>query len=184
MRLKWDLVHHVILVVWSILFLKRFYLLWCFLIFIHTLIYLRKLVCIGKRINIRFILGVIIFGSIRFLSKKVTKPNFFFKKKPKPGQTDRFRLWSVRFFRAETGSNRLGSVFSGFGSVFPVWLCFFPGFLSVSVWFFQFFVYKTGTEPAGFFKNLISFFFRFGFFGYFFFRFSRFNRFSGFFAHP
>jgi len=32
-------------------------------------------------------LGVIIFGSVRFLSKKVTKPKFFFKKKkPKPNQ--------------------------------------------------------------------------------------------------
>jgi hypothetical protein len=46
---------------------------------------------------------VIIFGSVRFLSKKVTKPKlFFFEKKtetePKPGQTDRFRFGSVRFF--------------------------------------------------------------------------------------
>jgi hypothetical protein len=35
----------------------------------------------------------------------------------------------------------------------------------------RFFVYKTETEPAGFFKKLIGligFFFRFGFFGYFF----------------
>jgi hypothetical protein len=41
-------------------------------------------------------LGVIIFGSVRFLSKKVTKPKFFYCKKteiePKPGQTDRFRF--------------------------------------------------------------------------------------------
>jgi hypothetical protein len=47
--------------------------------------------------------GVIIFGSVRFLSKKVTKPKFFFLKKktetePKPGQTDRFWFSSVRFF--------------------------------------------------------------------------------------
>jgi len=44
-------------------------------------------------------LGVIIFGSVRFLSKKLTKLNFFFEKKtetePKPGQTDRFRFGSV-----------------------------------------------------------------------------------------
>ena len=36
------------------------------------------------------------FGSVRFLSKKVTKPNFFFlKKKPKPVQTGlaRFFFW-------------------------------------------------------------------------------------------
>jgi hypothetical protein len=62
---------------------------------------------------------VIIFGSVRFLSKKVTKPKlFFFEKKtetePKPGQTDRFRFG----FLGKTGSNRFGSVFSGFGSVF------------------------------------------------------------------
>jgi hypothetical protein len=41
--------------------------------------------------------GLIIFGSVRFLSKKVTKPKFFFFEKktetePKPGQTDRFRF--------------------------------------------------------------------------------------------
>ena len=52
-------------------------------------------------------------------------------KKPKPVQTDRFRLCSVRFFRKKTGSNQFGSVFSvwpgffpffglGFGSVFSV----------------------------------------------------------------
>jgi hypothetical protein len=45
-------------------------------------------------------IGVIIFGLVRFLSKKVTKPKlFFFEKKtetePKPGQTDRFRFGSV-----------------------------------------------------------------------------------------
>jgi hypothetical protein len=93
---------------------------------------------------------VIIFGSVWFLSKKVTKPNFFFEKKtetePKPGQTDRFRFSSVflgqkpiqtglaRFFRFWLG-------FLGFGSVFSVWLGFsglarfFSGFLSVSVRF-------------------------------------------------
>jgi hypothetical protein len=126
------------------------------------------------------------------------------KKKPKPGQTDRFRFSSVRFFKGKNrfkpvwlGFSGFGSVFSilarffRFGSVFPILLGFFSGFLSVSVRFgsvrfFRFFVYKTETEPAGFFKKLIGligFFFRFGFFGFFFW-FSRFNRFSGFFAHP
>jgi len=40
----------------------------------------------------KFLVGVIIFGSVRFLSKKVIKSKFFFLKKtePKPGQTDRF----------------------------------------------------------------------------------------------
>jgi hypothetical protein len=79
---------------------------------------------------------------------------------------------------------RFGSVFvgkkpvqTGLARFFPVWLGFgsvWLGFLSVSVRFgsvFSVFVYKTETEPAGFFKNLIGligFFFRFSFFGYFF----------------
>jgi hypothetical protein len=83
---------------------------------------------------------VIIFGSVRFLSKKVTKPKFFFlKKNPKPNRnrvkpTGFGSVW-FGFFRAKTGSNRFGSVFPvwlGFGSI---WLGFFPGFLSVSVRF-------------------------------------------------
>jgi hypothetical protein len=88
---------------------------------------------------------VIIFGSVRFLSKKVTKPKLFFlKKKPNRNRVKPTGFGSVRFFRAKTGSNRFGSVFSvwldffrfgsvlarfgsvffGFGSVFPVWLGF------------------------------------------------------------
>jgi hypothetical protein len=104
---------------------------------------------------------VIIFGSVRFLSKKITKPNFiFFEKKtetepkpgqtetePKPGQTDRFRFSSVRFFRAKTGSNRFGSVFPVLARFSRFWLGlarFFSGFLSVSVrfGFFGFLVIK------------------------------------------
>jgi hypothetical protein len=94
------------------------------------------------------------------------------KKKPKPGQTDRFRFGSVflgqkpvqtglaRFFRFWLGFLRFGSVFSGFGSVFfslarffrfgsvlarfgSVFFRFFVG----SVRFFRFFGYKTETEP-------------------------------------
>jgi hypothetical protein len=144
---------------------------------------------------------VIIFGSVWFLSKKVTKPIFFLKQKTETGSnrpvSDRFG-----FFRAKTGSNRFGSVFpvlarfsrfwlgffqfwlgflgfglvfSGFGSVFSVWLGFFLVFCRVRFGFFRFFAYKTETEPAGFFKNvigLIGFFFRFGFFSYFFLVFS------------
>jgi hypothetical protein len=117
-----------------------------------------------EMVPLSFRLGVIIFGSVRFLSKKITKPKFFFvKKKPKPNQ-NRVKptgFGSVRFFRAKTGSNRFGSVFPvlarffpvlarffWFGSVFPVWLgfsClarfwlglarFFSGFLSGSVQF-------------------------------------------------
>jgi hypothetical protein len=114
---------------------------------------------------------VIIFGLIRFLSKKVTKPNFFFFKKTEIGSN---RPVSVRFFREKTGSNRFGSVFpvlTRFSRFFPVFFglarFFFRFFVDFgAVRFFWFFVYR--TEPAGFLKNLISFFFRFGFFGYFF----------------
>jgi hypothetical protein len=126
-------------------------------------------------------LGCSRFGSIRFLSKKVTKPNFYFfikktETEPKPVQTDRFRFGSVRFFRAKTGLARFfrfGSGFFrfGFGSVFPV-----PGLKN-----------QNRTEPVGFFNiliGLIGFFSRFGFFGYFFFWFSRFNQFFSFFEHP
>jgi hypothetical protein len=75
-------------------------------------------------------LGVLIFGSVRFLSKKVTKSNFFFQKKPKPN-----RNWfkptgfgSVRFGflgkkPVQTGLARFfrfGSGFFSFGSVFSV----------------------------------------------------------------
>jgi hypothetical protein len=97
------------------------------------------------------------------------------KKKPRPGQTDRFRFGSVflgkkpvqtglaRFFRFWLGFLGFGSVFSGFGSVFFGLARFFrfgsvlarffrfgsvfSGFLSVSVRFFRFFGYKTETEP-------------------------------------
>jgi hypothetical protein len=127
-------------------------------------------------------------GSV-FIKKSNQTEIFFFEKKNR-NRVKPTGFGSVRFFRAKTGSNRFDSVFSvwlGFGSVFPIWLGFFSSFLSISVRFFWFFVYKTETEPAGFLKKLkglIGFFFRFGFFGYFFFQFSRFNRFSGFFAHP
>ena len=124
---------------------------------------------------------MIIFGSVWFLSKKVTKPKFFFLKKKKRNRTETGsnRLVSVRFgfFRAKTGSNRFGSVFPVLARFFSVWLGFFGlarfwlGFSSLtrfwlglarffvgfgSVRFFWFFAYKTETEPAGFFKNLIG----------------------------
>jgi len=115
--------------------------------------------------------GVIIFGLVWFLSKKITKLNFFFKIRNRVKPTG---FGSVQFFRAKTGSNRFGSVFPvwlGFGLVFSVLARFFP----VLAWFFwfgsvffpvffcfgsvRFFAYKTKTEPAGFFKILIGFFF-------------------------
>ena len=106
---------------------------------------------------------MIIFGSVRFLSKKVTKPKiFFFEKKTETGSNRPVSVRFGSFFKEKTGSNRFGSVFSGFGSVFSVWLgCsglarFWPGLARFFFWFFvgfgsvrffQFFVYKTETEP-------------------------------------
>ena len=116
---------------------------------------------------------MIIFGSVRFLSKKVTKPKFFFlKKKPKPNQnrvkpTGFGSVW-FGFFRAKTGSNRFGSVFPvlarfsrfwlgflGFGSVFSVWLGFgsvFPVWLGFGSVFFGF---LSVSVRFGFFSFLV-----------------------------
>jgi hypothetical protein len=97
----------------------------------------------------------------RFSSVFIKKNNqieFFFKKKPKPGQTYRFRFGFLGQKLVQTSlaqfSGFLGfsSVFFGlarFGSIFPV------------------FTYKTETEPAGFFKILIGLI---GFFSVWFFR--------------
>jgi hypothetical protein len=95
-------------------------------------------------------LGVIIFGSVRFYQKIVTKPKF--KKKPKPVQTDRFRFGSV--FLGQKPVQTVLARFFRFGSVF------FPVFF--------------GSVRFDFFKILIGLigFFLFSFFGYFFFVFS------------
>jgi len=124
---------------------------------------------------------VIIFGSVQFLSKKVTKPKFFLKKtetEPKPGQTDWFRCSSIRFFRAKTDSNRFGSVLLGF-------FRFFSDFGSVRFGFFGFWLIKPKPNRTGrFFQNFNRFFFSVWFFRLFFFWFSRFNRFFWFFCSP
>jgi len=123
---------------------------------------------------------VIIFSSVRFLSKKVTKPKFIFlKKKPKPGQTDRIRFGFLGQKPVQTGLAR----FFRFGSVFS-------GFLSVSVrfGFFSFLLIKPKPNRTGrFFQKFNRFnrvFFSVRFFRLIFFQFSRFNRFSGFFLTP
>ena len=143
--------------------------------------------------------GVIIFGSVRFLSKKVTKPNYFFlKKNQNRTETGSNRPVSVRFgfFRAKTGSNRFGSVFLvlarfsrfsrfwlGFSGFARFWLGFFfpvfVGFVSVRFSFFSFLLIKPKPNRTDRVFQKINRFFRL-----FCFRFSRFNRFSGFFAHP
>jgi hypothetical protein len=147
---------------------------------------------------------VIIFDSVQFLSKTITKPKFFFLKKNwNQTETGSNRLVSVRFdfLRAKTGSNWFGSVFLvlarfyrfwlgfflfwlgffRFGSVFLIWLGFSGFFRFRFGLFFWFSAYR--TEPAGFFKILIGFFFV-RFFQFLFFWFSRFNRFFDFFTHP
>jgi len=92
---------------------------------------------------------VIIFGSVRFLSKKITKPKF--KKKTETGSN---RLDSVRF-----GFLKQKPVQTGLAHFFPIWLGFFL------------FFFDLGSVRFGFFKILIvliGFFSRFGFFSYFF----------------
>ena len=130
---------------------------------------------------------MIIFSSVRFLSKKITKPKFFFWKKTT--ETGSNRPVSVRFFRAKTGSNQFGSVFRfwlGFLGFFRFWL----GFLSVSVrfGFFGFLLIKPKPNRTGRFfqkfNRFIRVFFSVRFFRLFFFRFSRFNRFFSFFPRP
>ena len=132
---------------------------------------------------------VIIFGSVWFLSKKVTKLNFFLKTKTgsnwpvlvkKPTQTDLNRFWFGFLGKkpVQTGLARFFLVWLGF---FPVWLGFFFRIGFDSVRFFSFRLIKPKLNRTGqFFQNFNRFFSRFGFFGYFF----SFSRFFGFFAHP
>jgi len=149
-----------------------------------------------------FMLGVIIFGSVRFLSKKSNQIEiiFFWKKNRNRTETGSNRPVSVRFgflgkkpvqiglarfFRFWLGFFRFWLGFFWFGSVFPVWLGLFSGFFSVRFGFFGFLVIKPKpNRTGGFFQKFNRFFFSVWFFRLFFFRFSRFNRFSGFFAHP
>jgi hypothetical protein len=86
-----------------------------------------------------------------FFKKKKTNQNFK-KKKTKP---NRNRVKPTGFGSVFQGKNRFKPVwlgFSGFGLVFLVLARFRFGSV-------RFFTYKTETEPAGFFKILIGFFF-------------------------
>ena len=106
---------------------------------------------------------VIIFGSVRFLLKKITKLKYIFlKKKPKPGQTDRFRFG-------------FGSVFFGFGSVFFGLARFWLGFSGLARFFrfrFGFLLIKPKPNRTDrFFQNFNMFnrfFFSIQFLSYFF----------------
>ena len=116
--------------------------------------------------------------SVRFsFYKKNNQTEFFFKNQN----------------RTETGSNRPVSVQFGFLGQKPVqtgltrfsefWLGFFSGFGSVWFGFFSFLLIKpkpNRTEPAGFFKILIGFFYGSVFRLFF----SDFLGLIGFFAHP
>jgi hypothetical protein len=111
---------------------------------------------------------VIIFGSVRFLSKKVTKPKLFFFWKKNRNRVKPTGFGLVRFFREKTGSNR-------FGSVFLVLARFSRFFRFGSVFFryrFGFLLIKPEPNRTGRFfqkfNRFNQFFFRFGFFGYFF----------------
>ena len=106
------------------------------------------------------------FSSV-FIKKNNQTEFFFLKKKPKPGQTDRF--W-FGFFRAKTGSNWFGSVFSVLARFSRFWL----GFFSVWLGFFglaRFFRFESVLARFGsvFFRFFIGFgSVRFGFFGFLF----------------
>jgi hypothetical protein len=107
---------------------------------------------------------VIIFGSVRFLSKKVTKQKNF-KKKQNRTETGSNRPVSVRFgfFRTKTGSDRFDLVFSvwlDFGSAWLVFSGLARFWLGLARFWFGFFGF------ARFFISLARFFdgfFKFGF---------------------
>ena len=105
---------------------------------------------------------MIIFGSVRFLSKKGNQTEiFFFEKKNR----NRVKLTSSNRFWL--GFLCFGSVFSGFGSVFFGLARFWLGFLSVSVrfGFFGFLFIKPKLNRTGwFFQKINRFFFPVRFF--------------------
>jgi hypothetical protein len=96
---------------------------WCLLLFLsgyrlHQQAWPSKRRCVWVE--------VIIFGSVRFLSKKVTKLNL--KKKPKPVQTDRFRFGFLNKKPVQT-------VWLGVFSLARFWLCVFPVWVRFSLVF-------------------------------------------------
>jgi hypothetical protein len=76
----------------------------------------------------KYVSGVIIFSSVRFLSKKVTKTSFL-KKKSKPVQIDLFRF---DYFGKKNRFKLFWLSFFGLAWFFPVWLSFFG-----LAWFFS-----------------------------------------------
>ena len=95
---------------------------------------------------------MIIFGSVQFLSKKISKLNCFLKKnktKPKPVQTD----WFWFGFLGQKPVQTSLSHFFGLARLFSIWLGFFRFF---------------GSNLIRFFQNFNRFLSRFDFFNYFF----------------
>jgi len=98
------------------------------------------------------------------VKSQVTKTGFF-KKKPKPVQTDQFQSGSVIFGKKPVQTNLARFFLFWLGFFFSL-ARFFSGLGLVRFFWFQ--AYKTETEPVGFFKTLVGFFSRFNFFDYFF----------------
>ena len=106
-------------------------------------------------------LGVIIFGSVRFLSKKVTKPNL--KKKPKPNRNRvkpvwlgffglaRFSRFWLSFFRFWLGFFRFWLGFFRCGYVISVWLGFDSVWLGFGLVFSSFFRFRFSSVFSVFF---------------------------------
>jgi hypothetical protein len=74
---------------------------------------------------------VIIFGSV--FIKKSNQTEIFFEKKPKPGQTDRFRFGFLGKKPVQTSLARFCRFWLGFSSLARFWL-------SLARFFFWFFV--------------------------------------------
>ena len=100
--------------------------------------------CVECCCNVCLWLGVIIFGLIWFLSKKLTKLNFFLKK-----NQNRFKPTDFGSFRFSfLGQKPVQLGFSWFGSVFSVFCRFWLGFFSsVRFSFFSFRLIKPKPKP-------------------------------------
>jgi hypothetical protein len=124
------------------------------------------------------LLGVIIFCSIRFLSKKIIKQKFFIKQKTESSSN---RSVSVRFgfFGQKLVQIGLARFFFRFGSVFSGLARFFFWFFRFGFGFFGFKFIKPNWTGR-FFQN----FNRFNRFFYYFFYFLGLISFSVCFAHP
>jgi len=133
-------------------------------------------VCIGEKLGLIFFISVGHWSNamipwnkrirnmgdyFRFGMVFIKKGNQteFFLKKPKSWQTDQFWFGSVRFFKAKTGSNQCGLVFS-------VLARFFSGFFGFCL-FFGFLIIKPKPNRTGRFFQKFNRFFQLFFFSVF-----------------